>query len=236
MADEVKQRDRVDKATTAHYLVVYAGPRCTIDRCQRRVWSRHMGLHPAFHTKRRLNGNNTSTKWHVGAVILDYLSASLSFRRGSPCCTFAIIKEIKQQLSLDCCEAAFDLFCQDTKCVQRDSSYLPFPALILCGPGLDKMSGAGKDNSKGVKEVKGREGCIVNLWCLGLSGWLTISDCLRNIKLSALFIFKWIKEGLFSKRSTVTKMVCDDKSRMFNISQIQWYQYKTTMINHWPQV
>lgn len=46
-----KKRDSVDKATGAHYLVVYAGPRRTIDGCQRRVWSRQMGLHPTFHTK-----------------------------------------------------------------------------------------------------------------------------------------------------------------------------------------
>lgn len=47
----VGKRDGVDKATGAHYLVVYAGPRRAIDGCQRRVWSRQMGLHPTFHTK-----------------------------------------------------------------------------------------------------------------------------------------------------------------------------------------
>ncbi len=74
-----KKRDSVDKATGAHYLVIYAGPRRAIDGCQRRVWSRQMGLHPTFHTKDDWAGITRPWKWHVGAVILDYLSASLSF-------------------------------------------------------------------------------------------------------------------------------------------------------------
>lgn len=75
----VGKRDSVDKATGAHYLVVYAGPRCAIDGCQRRVWSRQMGFHPMFHTKDDRVGITRPQKWHVGTVILDYLSASLSF-------------------------------------------------------------------------------------------------------------------------------------------------------------
>lgn len=75
----VGKRDGVDKATGAHYLVVYAGPRCAIDGCQRRVWSRQMGLHPTFRTKDDRAGIARPQKWHVGAVILDYLSVSLSF-------------------------------------------------------------------------------------------------------------------------------------------------------------
>lgn len=46
-----KKPDGVDKATGAHYLVVYAGPRCAIDGCQRRISSRQMGLNSAFHAK-----------------------------------------------------------------------------------------------------------------------------------------------------------------------------------------
>lgn len=75
----VEKRDSVDKATEAHYLVVYAGPRRAIDGCQRRVWSRQMGLHPTFHTKDNWAGITRPWKWHVDTVILDYLSALLSF-------------------------------------------------------------------------------------------------------------------------------------------------------------
>ena len=112
-----KKRDSVDKATGAHYLVVYAGPRRTIDGCQRRVWSRQMGLHPTFHTKDDCAGITRPWKWHVGAVILDYLSASLSF---------AVLLRVARSTSDNItnsgwasnrCESVFDLYCQDTECV-----------------------------------------------------------------------------------------------------------------------
>lgn len=44
------KRNSVDKATGAHYLIFYAGPRHAIDGCQRRLWSRWMGLYPVRFT------------------------------------------------------------------------------------------------------------------------------------------------------------------------------------------
>lgn len=77
------KRESVDKATGAHYLVVYACPRSAIDGCQRTVWSRQMWLDPTFPTKDDQAAITRPWKWHVGAVILDYLSASLL--RGRVC-------------------------------------------------------------------------------------------------------------------------------------------------------
>lgn len=139
-----KKRDSVDKATGAHYLVVYAGPRRTIDGCQRRVWSRQMGLHPTFHTKDDWAGITRPWKWHVGVVILDYLSASLSF---------AVLLRVARSTSDNItnsgsasnrCESVFDLYCQDTECVQRELGFLSaHPLLTSFLFFFDRMCDAG---------------------------------------------------------------------------------------------
>lgn len=140
-----KKRDSVDKATGAHYLIVYAGPRRAIDGCQRRVWSRQMGLHPTFHTKDDWAGITRPLKWHVGAVILDYLSASLSFAarlRVVRCTSDKITNGGSATTAVRPC-----LICivKYKKCAAGDQLSLPFslpsacfPPLILHGPLSDR--------------------------------------------------------------------------------------------------
>lgn len=120
-----EKRESVDKATGAHYLVGYACPRSAIDGWQRTVWSRQMWLDPTLLTKDDQAAITRPWKWHVGAVILDYLS---SFAVASACGTFQIRRDNKQWLSLRCCEAVFDRVKIHNVC--SGSSIV----LVLCWP------------------------------------------------------------------------------------------------------
>lgn len=90
------------------------------------------GVAPYLSHKRQLSRNNTSMEMTCRCCNPGLPACLALLRRASVCRTFHIRRDNKQWLSLNCCETVFDLYCQDTKCVQQEPSFLTPPPLILC--------------------------------------------------------------------------------------------------------
>lgn len=82
------------------------------------------GVAPYVSHKRRLSRNNTSMKMTCRSCNPGLPVCLALLPSASACRTFHIRQDNKQWLSLNCCETLFDPYCQDTKCVQREPSFL----------------------------------------------------------------------------------------------------------------